>query len=401
MQKWMRRNALQALSVFYFIGENDTFQDFSARNSDAEMKNTGGRGKSTEVENKSLIHKIFLPKYRAILYAARFTAANSAKIFFEAIAAEKRGARQKLNEAIATEGLLPFDGENYPDFPALKDRALFEDYHDDDMAQPSFAKDEVLLTIKKSAGDIELRFCGVAEFHADLRPADVVQFLDRELYRRADGLYEYDLECTSGETRIVFQSAAARCVRPVPTVPYILGNVEKHRKVFAELTREDRDVLVSSGSDPEFPDLYSLCGNFLHEKNVIFSLSDEDSLLLSVVRLSEKLNEPEEFSDGPCGYEGFFRLPLPHTETETLLKIRARMARPRILCCAQKKDERTIANLSSLWRIKNIFALPEAVQKNFAESLNSPFEEYKNALDPDRSQSVFVRVIYDYCTDRK
>ena len=137
----------------------------------------------------------------------------------------------------------------------------------------------------------------------------------------------------------------------------------------------------------------------------MFSLSDEDSLLLSVVRLSEKLNEPEEFSDGPCGYEGFFSLPFPHGETENFLKKYAPewLAREysQALGAFEKKDERTVANLSSLWRIKNIFALPEAVQKNFAVSLNAPFEEYKNALDPDRSQSVFVRVIYDYCTDRK
>ena len=408
MQKWMRRNALQALSVFYFIGENDTFQDFSERNSDAEMKKYWRKEvKHILKENKSLIRKIFSPEISRYFYTPHgfIRRCKLDENIFEAIAAEKRGARQKLNEAIAAEGLLPFDGENYRDFPALKDRALFEDYHDDDMAQPAFSKDEVLLTIQKSAGDIELRFCGVSEFHADLRPADAVQFLDRELYRRADGLYEYDLECTSGEARIVFQSADARCVRPVSTVPYILGSVESHRKVFAELAREDRDVLVSSGSDPEFPDLYSLCGNFLHEKNVMFSLADEDSLLLSIVRLSEKLNELEEFSDGPCGYEGFFSLPFPHGETENFLKKYAPewLAREysQALGAFEKKDERTVANLSSLWRIKNIFALPEAVQKNFAESLNSPFEEYKNALDPDRSQRVFVRVIYDYCNDRK
>ena len=225
MQKWMRRNALQALSVFYFIGENDTFQDFSARNSDAEMKKYWRKEvKHILKENKSLIRKIFSPEISRYFYTPHgfIRRCKLDENIFEAIAAEKRGARQKLNEAIAAEGLLPFDGENYRDFPALKDRALFEDYHDDDMAQPAFSKDEVLLTIQKSAGDIELRFCGVSEFHADLRPADAVQFLDRELYRRADGLYEYDLECTSGEARIVFQSADARCVRPVSTVPYIL-----------------------------------------------------------------------------------------------------------------------------------------------------------------------------------
>ena len=102
---------------------------------------------------------------------------------------------------------------------------------------------------------------------------------------------------------------------------------------------------------------------------------------------------------------GFFQSALPARRNGKLFKEYAPewLAREysQALGAFEKKDERTVANLSSLWRIKNIFALPEAVQKNFAESLNSPFEEYKNALDPDRSQRVFVRVIYDYCNDRK
>ena len=84
MQKWMRRNALQALSVFYFIGENDTFQDFSARNSDAEMKKYWRKEvKHILKENKSLIRTIFLPKYRAIFIrrTVSYAAANSTKIF--------------------------------------------------------------------------------------------------------------------------------------------------------------------------------------------------------------------------------------------------------------------------------------------------------------------------------
>ena len=100
MQKWMRRNALQALSVFYFIGENDTFQDFSARNSDAEMKKYWRKEvKHILKENKSLIRKIFSPEISRYFYTPHgfIRRCKLDEKIFEAIAAEKRGARQKLN----------------------------------------------------------------------------------------------------------------------------------------------------------------------------------------------------------------------------------------------------------------------------------------------------------------
>lgn len=408
MPKWMRRAAaLQPLSVFYFIGEDDTFENFSARNADAEMKRFW-RKEMRQIlkEYKKLIRGSFSPEIARYFYTPHgfIRRCKLDEKIFGAIVLEKRALRQKADEAISAEGLTAFTEDNFEEFPDLNGGALFEDYHDDDMAPPAFAKDEVLLTVRKRAGDIELCFRGVSEFHADLRPADEMQFLDRELYRRADGLYEYDLECTAGEARIVFRSADARFVRPVAAVPYILKAVESHRKIYAELTKEDRNVLVTSGSDPEFPALYDLCGNFLHEKNAMFPLPREELLLLSVVRLSEKLNELEEFSDETCGYEGFFSLPFPHGETENFLKKYAPewLAREysQALAAFAKNDAQTVASLSSLWRMKNIFALPEVVQKNFAESCGSPFEEYKNALDPERSQDVFVRAVYAYCKDQ-
>ena len=404
----MRYHALQSLSDFYFIDENDTFSDFSAQIADKEIKKYWQKElRHILKENKEHLRNSFSPKFIRYFYT-RHGCIRRCKLdetIFEAIAAEKRNLRQKLNEEIAAEGLIPFDGENFRDFPDLNGRALFEDYHDDDMVLSSSEKDEVILTVKKNAGDIELLFRCVSEFYDEIQPAEIMQFLNRELYRRANGLYEYDLECTAGEARIVFQHANARFVRPVSTVPYILGGVEKHRKLYAELTKEDREVLLSSGCDFEFPDFYALCGDFLHQKNVMFPLNREDLLLLSVVRLQEKLNELNEFSEEPCGYESFFRLPLPHDETEKFLKKYAPEWLSReysqALHAFKNEDERTVKNLSSLWRIKNIFALPEVVRKNFAESLNSPFEEFKNTFESERSQSAFVRAVYNYCLDNK
>lgn len=402
----MRENMPSGAYAFYFIHENDTFENFSERNADRQMKkHWENEVKFILSHNKDEIEDFFSDDVVHYFYTPNGKIRNTKieREIFEKIVDEQKAYRKKLEEDIALSGLTAYNEKNKSDFPLFteKNRAAFISYHDETLQEPKREGDSVYLTVNLAAGDVRIVFTGVREYYPVSDFYEGTAFLDFELYRRGDGLYEYDLSCTSGELRIVFADAESKFLNPAQTIPAIVESIKDYRERFEKLSFADREVLLSTGSDAYFPPLFETCGFLLEQKAGMFPLTKQERVLYGLYKLSEKLNELDEFSEEKCGYEGFFELALPFDEIQAVLKTYAPAWLYSEYAQAKRafdaKNAQTLTALSNVWRMKNLLALPEPVKSRYIAQIDSPFEDFKDPLDPVRSETEFSRIIFAYC----